>query len=57
MHMEQAQYNHAQWSKAINHGKIKTCNHYNQVITMLIHTWNEHSDIQVNKHKVNHLND
>ena len=43
--------------KAMIHGKIKTCNHYNQVVTMLIHTWNEHPDIQDDKHKANHLND
>ena len=57
MHIEQAQCDHAQWNKAINHGKTKTSNHYNQVITMLIHTWNEQLDIQDDKHKANHLND
>ena len=30
-------------------------NHYKVVITMLIHTWNEHLDIQANKLKANHL--
>ena len=30
-------------------------NHYKIVTTMLIHTWNEHSDIQVNKLNANHL--
>ena len=30
-------------------------NHYKIVTTMLIHTWNEHSDIRVNKLNANHL--
>ena len=30
-------------------------NHYKIVITMLIHTWNEHSNIQANKLNVSHL--
>ena len=30
-------------------------NHYKVVITMLIHTWNEHLDIQPNKLNANHL--
>ena len=29
--------------------------HHKVVITVLIHTWNEHKDIQVNKHKAIHL--
>ena len=29
--------------------------HHKVVITVLIHTWNEHKDIQVNKHKARHL--
>ena len=32
-----------------------TSNHYKIVTTMLIHTWNEHLDIQANKHNANHL--
>ena len=32
-----------------------TSNHYKIVTTMLIHTWNEHLDIQANKLNVNHL--
>ena len=32
-------------------------NHYKIVTTMLIHTWNEHPDIQANKLKANHLHD
>ena len=30
-------------------------NHYKIVITMFIHTWNEHPDIQANKLNANHL--
>ena len=30
-------------------------NNFKIVTTMLIHTWNEHSDIQVNKLNANHL--
>ena len=33
----------------------QTRNHYKIVTTMLIHTWNEHPDIQVNKLNANHL--
>ena len=29
--------------------------HHKVVITVLIHTWNEHKDIQVNKPKTRHL--
>ena len=29
--------------------------HHKVVITVLIHTWNEHKDIQVNKHKARYL--
>ena len=29
--------------------------HYKVVITVLIHTWNEHKDIQANKHKERYL--
>ena len=32
-----------------------TRNHYKIVTTMLIHTWNEHSDIQANKLNANYL--
>ena len=33
----------------------QTDNHYKIMATMLIHTWNEHLDIQVNKLNANHL--
>ena len=33
----------------------QTKNNYKIVITMLIHTWNEHPDIQSNKLNANHL--
>ena len=29
--------------------------HHKVVITVLIHTWNEHKDIQVNKYKARYL--
>ena len=32
-----------------------TSNHYKIVTIMLIHTWNEHPNIQVNKLNANHL--
>ena len=32
-----------------------TSNHYKIVTTMLIHTWNEHPDIQANKLDANQL--
>ena len=33
----------------------QTGNHHKIVTTMLIHTWNEHPDMQVNKLNANHL--
>ena len=33
----------------------QTGNHYKIVTTMLIHTWNEHPDIQAKKLNANHL--
>ena len=33
----------------------QTDNHYKIVTTMLIHTWNEHPDIQANNLNANHL--
>ena len=33
----------------------QTGNHYKIVTTMLIHTWNEHPDVQVNKLNAKHL--
>ena len=33
----------------------QTGNHYKIMTTMLIHTWNEHPDIQANKLNANHL--
>ena len=33
----------------------QTGNYYKIVTTMLIHTWNEHPDIQANKLNANHL--
>ena len=29
--------------------------HYKEVITVFIHTWNEHKNIQVSKHKARYL--
>ena len=33
----------------------QTSNHCKEVIIVLIHTWNEHLDIQANKLNANHL--
>ena len=33
----------------------QTSNHYKVVITMLIHTWNEHLNIQANKNNASYL--
>ena len=33
----------------------QTSNHYKVVITVLIHTWNEHLNIQVNKNNASYL--
>ena len=58
--MEQAQFDQAKRDQAKMELSNKpwldqTDNHYKIVITILIHTWNEHLDIQANKLNANHL--
>ena len=57
--MKQAQSDQAKkWKKMELSNKPwlnQTYNHYKIVTTMLIHTWNEHPDIQANKLNANHL--
>ena len=55
MHIEQAQRDQAKMELSNKPWLDQTENHYKIVITMLIHTWNEHPDIQVNKLNANHL--
>ena len=51
MHMEQAQCDQAKMELSNKPWLDQTSNHYNIVITMLIHTWNEQQDMQANKLK------
>ena len=55
MHMRQAQCDQARMELSNKSWLDQTSNHYKVVTTMLIHTWNEHLDIQVNKLNANHL--
>ena len=57
MHMEQAQCDQVKYNISNKPWLDQTSNHCKIVTTMFIHTWNEHQDIQVDKHKANHLND
>ena len=49
MHMRQAQCDQARMGLSNKSWLDQTSNHYKVVTTMLIHTWNEHLDIQANK--------
>ena len=51
MHMEQAQCDQAKMELSNKPWLDQTSNHYNIVIIMLIHTWNEQQDMQANKLK------
>ena len=53
--MKQAQSDQAKMELSNKPWLDQTENHYKIVTTMLIHTWNEHSDIQANKLNANHL--
>ena len=55
MQIKQAQCDQAKMELSNKPWLDQTSNHYNIVTTMLIHTWNEHLDIQVNKLNANHL--
>ena len=49
MHMKQAQSDQAQMELSNKPWLDQIDNHYKIVTTMLIHTWNEHPNIQANK--------
>ena len=51
MHIEQAQCDQAKMELSNKPWLDHTSNHYRIVTTMLIHIWNEHSDMQANKLK------
>ena len=53
--MEQAQCDQAKMELSNKPWLDQTSNHYKIVTTILIHTWNEHLDIQANKLIANHL--
>ena len=54
--MEQAQSDQAKKRELSKKTWLdQTDNHYNIVTIMLIHTWNEHPNIQANKLNANHL--
>ena len=55
MHMKQARCDQAKMELRNKPWLDQTSNHYKVVTTMLIHTWNEHLDIQANKINANHL--
>ena len=55
MHMEQAQCDQAKMELSNKPWLEQTDNYYKIVTTMLIHTWNEHPDIQANKLNTNYL--
>ena len=53
--MEQAQCDQAKMELSNKSWLDQTGNHYKIVIIILIHTWNEHPDIQANKLNTNYL--
>ena len=55
MHMKQAWCDQAKMELIKKPWLDQTSNNYKVVTTMLIHTWNEHLDIQANKLNANHL--
>ena len=55
MHMKQAEMWSSKDGVIYNPWLDQPSEHYKVVITVLIHTWNEHKDIQVNKHRASHL--
>ena len=55
MHMKQAWCDQAKMELSNKSWLDQTSNHYKVVTIMLIHTWNEHLDIQANKLNANHL--
>ena len=55
MHMKQAKSDQAKMMLRSKSWLDQTSNHYKVVITVLIHTWNEHLNIQVNKNNASYL--
>ena len=55
MHMKQAKGDQAKMELRNKPWLDQPSEHHKVVITVLIHTWNEHKDIQVNKYKARHL--
>ena len=55
MHMKQVRSDQAKMELRNKSWLDQTSNHYKVVITMLIHTWNEHLDVQDNKLNANRL--
>ena len=55
MHMKQAIWDQAKMELRNKSWLDQPSNHHKVVITVLIHTWNEHLNIQVNKNKVRYL--
>ena len=55
MHMKQAICDQAKMKLRNKPWLDPTNSHYKVVTTMLIHTWNEHLDIQANKNNASHL--
>ena len=55
IHKEQVECDQAKMELSNKPWLDQTGNHYKIVTTMLIHTWNEHLDIQANKLNANHL--
>ena len=55
MHMKQAICDQAKMELRNKPWLDETINHYKVVTTMLIHTWDEHLDIQANKNNASYL--
>ena len=55
MHMKQAKGDQAKMKLRNKPWLDQPSNLYKLVTIMLIHTWNEHKDIQANKHKARYL--
>ena len=55
MHMKQAKGDQAKMELRNKPWLDQPSDHCKVVTTMLIHTWNEHKDIQANKHKARYL--
>ena len=55
MHMKQAKGDQAKMKWRIKSWLDQPSEHHKVVITVLIHTWNEQMNIQVNKNKARYL--